>query len=585
MQRIKGATGVASVAATVAMVLFLTGCTGESAKDRSGDAAGPGGDPTASSSAGDGKSLPVAGTVLYQMGDQGGVVARLAVHALRRTAQGTVLDWSITPLSATRATPGKDFTVGPTDLDSMYGYQSIDLVDLAGNKVYRPLLTEPEVNPDSLSRPFFSYSTDLRLGETSLFQLVFPPLPASLSSVAVAFNGGSVVPGVPVTPAGKVPTGGAGVDLAAPAPAAEPLAQTPVFTYPQGDMVFGKFTPQQMTIAVDQVLSYPGGTTLLWTVTTRTPTPDLVPSDAAPIGDHTLHSIRTALKSSVADGPGLRPAGADAATPTLRATYSTVRAKRVVQAGQDRARWQQCRCSDWQARARALTAAGRTLRFATTYPALPAGTAKVSVTFPVSTVRPLADVPVTAAPEAQTGAVTDDPSATWQWDTNNTAKPLTPAEWPVPLPDDASYAPFTRTVVDDLVLKTSTPAVRSERQDRSTTLSLDTRVLFGPDSATLLPAARAELARVARQLSTGAKDGSTVTVFGYVAKTDGGNSPAVAASLSTARAQAVYGVLKPLIRTNVRWVVEGKGFADPVAPNDNESDRRLNRRVEITYTG
>jgi len=54
--------------------------------------------------------------------------------------------------------------------------------------------------------------------------------------------------------------------------------------------------------------------------------------------------------------------------------------------------------------------------------------------------------------------------------------------------------------------------------------------------------------------------------------------------LSDARAQAVYGgALRPRVGRQFGFEVAGRGATQPVAPNDSEGDRRLNRRVEVTY--
>ena len=54
--------------------------------------------------------------------------------------------------------------------------------------------------------------------------------------------------------------------------------------------------------------------------------------------------------------------------------------------------------------------------------------------------------------------------------------------------------------------------------------------------------------------------------------------------LSRQRAAAVAGVLRPqLDQTDYPFSVSGRGEADPAVPNDSEKNRKLNRRVELTY--
>ena len=51
--------------------------------------------------------------------------------------------------------------------------------------------------------------------------------------------------------------------------------------------------------------------------------------------------------------------------------------------------------------------------------------------------------------------------------------------------------------------------------------------------------------------------------------------------LSLARAEAVKGVLEVSITDKERFVVEGKGEADPIGDNATKDGQALNRRVEI----
>jgi outer membrane protein OmpA-like peptidoglycan-associated protein len=119
---------------------------------------------------------------------------------------------------------------------------------------------------------------------------------------------------------------------------------------------------------------------------------------------------------------------------------------------------------------------------------------------------------------------------------------------------------------------------------RRTDVSLSNDVLFAFGSSTLSPAAGALLDTVARELTDRAP--STVTVTGY---TDSKGTDSVNLPLSRARAAAVLAVLKVRVARPVTFTSNGKGSADPVAPNtvngkDNPAGRALNRRVTITFT-
>lgn len=108
-------------------------------------------------------------------------------------------------------------------------------------------------------------------------------------------------------------------------------------------------------------------------------------------------------------------------------------------------------------------------------------------------------------------------------------------------------------------------------------LDLDAQVLFDYNQATLTPAAREVIAQTAEKLR-GFAGGGAVTVTGH---TDSDGGDAANLELSRRRAQAVADALAPLLGSAYSFVVEGKGEADPVAPNDTEAGKAMNRRVTI----
>ena len=78
--------------------------------------------------------LPVVGEAIWISADGLDVTVRLAVHAVRRVAGGTVLDWSVTPLQGAGLRPTDPL---PTTLNLGLtrpgeGYPDILLVDAAG---------------------------------------------------------------------------------------------------------------------------------------------------------------------------------------------------------------------------------------------------------------------------------------------------------------------------------------------------------------------------------------------------------------------------------------------------------------------
>lgn len=53
--------------------------------------------------------------------------------------------------------------------------------------------------------------------------------------------------------------------------------------------------------------------------------------------------------------------------------------------------------------------------------------------------------------------------------------------------------------------------------------------------------------------------------------------------LSQARADAVRDALAASVTIDVEFESVGRGAEQPIAPNDNEEDRKKNRRVVVTY--
>lgn len=118
-------------------------------------------------------------------------------------------------------------------------------------------------------------------------------------------------------------------------------------------------------------------------------------------------------------------------------------------------------------------------------------------------------------------------------------------------------------------------ALEARQTDRGLVLTLG-GVLFGFDSDELKPEANASVARVAGFLI--ALDDRDVLVEGY---TDNAGKDTYNVELSKRRAE---NVLKSLVENGVapsRAVADGYGSAFPVAPNDDDDGRAMNRRVEI----
>jgi outer membrane protein OmpA-like peptidoglycan-associated protein len=122
----------------------------------------------------------------------------------------------------------------------------------------------------------------------------------------------------------------------------------------------------------------------------------------------------------------------------------------------------------------------------------------------------------------------------------------------------------------------------SERT-RDGTERLSTDVLFDFDRATLRPAGRGQVLRLAR---TAGRRTGTLRVVGH---TDGLGEDGYNRRLSRRRAQAVARVLRRALPGAVRVETVGRGSADPVVPettsegDDDPAARARNRRVELRW--
>ncbi|SHH07606.1 OmpA family protein [Massilia sp. CF038] len=104
-------------------------------------------------------------------------------------------------------------------------------------------------------------------------------------------------------------------------------------------------------------------------------------------------------------------------------------------------------------------------------------------------------------------------------------------------------------------------------------------VLFATGQATLTPAGMSNLRKLADAL--GQNTERTVLVEGF---TDSVGGTAYNQSLSERRAAAVRAALLGMGVDASRVAMKGYGEAYPVAPNDNASNKQLNRRVEIVVS-
>jgi outer membrane protein OmpA-like peptidoglycan-associated protein len=107
-------------------------------------------------------------------------------------------------------------------------------------------------------------------------------------------------------------------------------------------------------------------------------------------------------------------------------------------------------------------------------------------------------------------------------------------------------------------------------------VTFDTGILFGFDSSELQPAARSNLQVLAENLQQ--YERTEVLIIGH---TDSVGSDEYNQVLSERRALAAADYIRSLGLAAERIATEGMGETDPVATNDTEDGRSLNRRVEV----
>lgn len=122
--------------------------------------------------------------------------------------------------------------------------------------------------------------------------------------------------------------------------------------------------------------------------------------------------------------------------------------------------------------------------------------------------------------------------------------------------------------------------IRMRQTSRGVLIQSSNKILFDTGKADIKPSGQAFLDQVANVLLT--KSSSRVVVEGH---TDNVGSPALNQELSELRALVV---MKALIDRHVpkaRITANGYGMNRPIATNDTEEGRQLNRRTDILLLG
>jgi outer membrane protein OmpA-like peptidoglycan-associated protein len=152
--------------------------------------------------------------------------------------------------------------------------------------------------------------------------------------------------------------------------------------------------------------------------------------------------------------------------------------------------------------------------------------------------------------------------------------------WPA-LPSKSTIdASDTSLAIRPMAKNTADPQAATKNSGKTTSVALNSSVLFAFDQATLTSAANGVLTGVADKIS---KSGAgTVTIVGY---TDDVGDDSYNQTLSLQRAQAVQAALQKLVTASgVSFQASGMGEQSPVADNSTDAGRALNRRVTVTFT-
>lgn len=421
---------------TVALVLavallVLTGCTWSDNEPglfgKHQDAESP--SPRAPESAN--PSLPVAGETTWTSAEGQQVTIRLAVHAVRRAAEVTVLDWSITPLSA----PGRqrgDELPGGLDLGldrADDGGIGIVLLDPGTRRVYRPIVSKARRARHCLCTPLWAVSRELRIGETRLLQVAFPPLPARTRNVDVIVATLPPFTHVLVSAADQVPTATYPAELNRPADPIQPLIAPQFFQTAEDEE-----NRRTATLRVDQVLASSTSTTVRWTLRSMSAQRAFL---ARPLGPPLVAPARSdgkKISTNAASGPTLAAAGQQPMT--VRWMTGEIDGRPILE----------CLCTNLDFWAIGLRDAGSAAQLVSVYPPLPRGTDQVDIVLPG--VANLIRLSVTPAPDGATrvGPATQVTKRTWRYDSAQPQPGWSTVDWPTPVPESGQLSAYQRRV-------------------------------------------------------------------------------------------------------------------------------------------
>lgn len=368
--------------------------------------------------------LPVAGEAIWTSADGLDITLRIAVHAVRRVAGGTVLDWSVTPLHGPGLRPN-DPVPRRVDLGLTRpgeGYPNILLVDAARSRVYRPLTLKTAASR-CLCTSVTVVQQNLRIDYTTLLQVAFPPLPNDLATIDVQL---ATVPPfwqVPVTPAGMLPLASSATELTRRPETTSVRASTQAFTY--------RPARQHYLVMINNVYASSTFTSIAWTIQSLDAGGGLQSASSPPFAD-AAPPARAYNKIS-AGGPQVRLGS--------RLSRSRLITTKLAQRGA-----LECLCTDLRIGAAAMRQVGAQMSVVTTLPNLPAGTTKVDIVLPGLTT--LRDIAVTKAADATFRSAGPAVRATqfWTYRADQLHPGWAPRDWPTPVPRPYQLRMYQATV-------------------------------------------------------------------------------------------------------------------------------------------
>jgi hypothetical protein len=340
--------------------------------------------------------VPVLGDATWTSVDPPGIPIRIAVHGVRRVPGGTVLDWSITALSAPGGVAGA--TVPGGIRLGLHEPRDVALVDASAGRIYRPLLSR-DGRSRCLCTPARLAQEDLALDVPRLLQVAYPPLPESTRVIDVSVAPVPVFSRIPVTAVGEVAAPIAETDLARPVDAAAPLGRTADFALPSG---------QRFAIEVQAVLASGTLTSVVWSLEARSRGPGPDPGLQPELTGNAWRATPLRLGSTGADGPA-------------------------------------CLCLDPATWREQLQEPGRRVTVVTNLGEILRGTTTVDVRFPG--VPPLPDIRVAPASDGayRSAGTTRGPRQTWTYRANRAQPGWRLYNWPTPAPEIIE-GDFTATV-------------------------------------------------------------------------------------------------------------------------------------------